>query len=55
MFGNPVKIIDKPIKDIINDQFSIKPGQFTEEELDAALKTIKNRKAASLDEILPDV
>ena len=49
------KVTDKPIIKIVNNQFDIKLGQFTQEELDVVLTKIKNRKAASLDEILQDV
>ena len=37
---------------IINNQLEIKLEQFTQEEFDAVLTKIKNRKAAGLDEIL---
>ena len=40
---------------IITKQLNIKLGQFTQEELDLVLRKIKNRKAAGLDEIPPDV
>ena len=40
---------------IINKQLDIKLGPFTLEELDSVLKKIKNRKAAGLDEIPPEV
>ena len=36
---------------IINKQFDIKLGPFTQVELDSVLRKIKNRKAAGLDEI----
>ena len=36
-------------------QFDIKLGPFTQEELDSVLRKIKNRKAAGLDEISPEV
>ena len=49
------KVTDKPIMKIINDQLDIKLGQFTQEELDVVLTKIKTRKAASLDEIPPEV
>ena len=39
---------------IIN-KLDIKLGQFTQEELNVVLTKIKNRKAASLNEILPEV
>ena len=40
---------------MISKQLNIKLGQFTQEELDSVLRKIKNRKAAGLDEILPEV
>ena len=40
---------------IISKQLDIKLGPFTKEELDSVLKKIKNRKAAGLDEIPPEV
>ena len=43
--------MDEPITKIID----IKLGQFTQEELDVVLIKINNRKAASLDEIPPEV
>ena len=36
-------------------QLDIKLGLFTQEELNSVLRKIKNRKAAGLDEILPEV
>ena len=39
---------------ILDYQLDIKLGQFTQEELDVVLTKIKNRKAASLDEIPPE-
>ena len=39
---------------IISNQLDIKLGRFTQEELDSVLRIIKNRKAAGLDEILPE-
>ena len=44
----------KPITKIISNQVDIKLGQFTP-ELDSVLRKIKNRKAAGLDEILPEI
>ena len=35
--GNPPEIMDKPSKEIINDQLVTKLGYFTEEELDVIL------------------
>ena len=40
---------------IISKQLDIKLGPFTQEELDSVLRKIKNRKAAGLDEISPEV
>ena len=52
LLRNPPKITDKLIQKIINGQLDIK---LYEEELDAVLNKIKNRKAASLDDIPPAV
>ena len=40
---------------LCNNQLDTKLGQFTQEELDVELRKIKNRKAAVLDEIPPEV
>ena len=40
---------------IISNQLDIKLAQFTPEELNSVLRKIKNRKAAGLDEIPPEV
>ena len=40
---------------LISNQLDIKIGQFTQEELDLVLKTIKNMKAVGLNEIHPQV
>ena len=45
----------EPITRIISKQLDIKLGPFTQEELDSVLKKLKNRKAAGLDEIPPEV
>ena len=45
----------EPITRIISKQLDIKLGPFTQEELDSVLRKIKNRKAAGLDEIPPEV
>ena len=50
-----LKITDEPITRIISKQLDIKLGPFTKEELDSVLKKNKNRKAAGLDEIPPEV
>ena len=55
LLGSPPKITGEPITRIISKQLHIKLGPFTKEELDSVLKKIKNRKAAGLDEILPEV
>ena len=39
----------------ISKQLDIKLGQFTKEELNSVLRKTKNRKAAGLDEIPPEV
>ena len=44
-----------PITRIISEQLDIKLGLFTQEELNLVLRKIKNRKAAGLDEIPPEV
>ena len=51
----PTKITPEPITRIISKQLDIKLGPFTQEELDSVLRKIKNRKAAGLDEIPPEV
>ena len=55
LLGNPPKITHEPITRIICKQLDIKLGPFTREELDSVLRKIKNRKAAGLDEIPPEV
>ena len=55
LLGNPPKITHEPITRIISKQLDIKLGPFTQEELDSVLRKIKNRKAAELDEIPPEV
>ena len=52
---NQPKITHEPITRIISKQLDIKLGPFTQEELDSVLRKIKNRKAAGLDEITPEV
>ena len=53
--GNPPKVTHEPITRIIIKQLDSKEGPFTQEELDSVLRKIKNRKAAGLDEIPPEV
>ena len=55
LLGNPPKVTHEPITRIISKQLDIKLGLFMQEELDSVLKKIKNRKAAGLDEIPPEV
>ena len=55
LLGNPPKVTHEPIARIISKQLDIKLGSFTQEELDSVLRKIKNRKAAGLDEIPPEV
>ena len=53
--GNPPKVMYEPITRIISKQLDIKLRPFMQEELDSVLRKIKNRKAAGLDEIPPEV
>ena len=55
LLENPPKITHEPITRIISKQLDIKLGPFTQEELDSVLRKIKNRKAAGLNEIPPEV
>ena len=55
LLGHPPKITHEPITRIIRKQSDIKLGPVTQEELDSVLRKIKNRKAAGLDEIPPEV
>ena len=55
LLGNPPKATHEPITRIISKQLDIKLEPFTQEELDSVLRKIKNRKAAGLDEIPPEV
>ena len=55
LLGNPPKVTHEPITKIFSKQLDIKLGPFTQEELDSVLRKIKNRKAAGLDEIPPEV
>ena len=49
LLGNPPKVTNEPITKTISKQLDIKLG------LDSILRKIKNRKAAGLDEIPPEV
>ena len=55
LLGNPPKVTHEPITGIISKQLDIKQGPFTQEELDSVLRKMKNRKAAGLDDIPPEV
>ena len=55
LLANPLNITQELITRIISKQLDIKLGPFTKEELDSVLRKIKNRKAAGLDEIPPEV
>ena len=55
ILGKPPKVPQEPITKIISNQLDIKLGQFTQDKLDSVRRTIKNRKAAGLDEIPPEV
>ena len=54
LLAKPPKVIHDPITSIISLQLYIKLGQFTP-ELHSVQRKIKNRKAAGLDEIPPEV
>ena len=51
---NPLEVTHEPIMRIISKQLDKKLGTFTL-ELDSVLRKMKNRKAAGLDEIPPEV
>ena len=55
IYSKNLKGMHEPITKIISNQLDIKLGQFTQEELDSILRKIKNKKAAWLDEISPEV
>ena len=55
LLGNPPEVTQEPITRIISKQLDIKLGPFTQEELDSVLRKIRNRKAAGLNEIPPEV
>ena len=55
LLANPPNVTQEPITRIISKQLDIKLGPFTKEELDSVFRKIKNRKAAGLDEIPPEV
>ena len=55
LLANPPNVTQEPITIIISKQLDIKQGPFTKEELDSVLRKIKNKRAAGLDEIPPEV
>ena len=55
LLGNPPKVTHEQITRIISKKLDIKLGLFTLEELDSVYRKIKNRKAAELDGIPPEV
>ena len=55
LLGNLPNVTHETITRIIRKQLSIKLGPFTLEELNSVLRKIRNRKAAGLDEIPPEV
>ena len=55
LLEKPPKVTHEPITKIISNQLDNKLGHFIQEELDSKLRNIKDRKAAGLDEITPEV
>ena len=55
LLGNLPKVKHEPITRIISKQLDIKLGPFRQEKHDSVLKKVKNRKAAELDKIPPEV
>ena len=55
LLGKSFKVTIEPITKRIDNQQDIKLEQFMQEELDEARRKIKNRKAAGLDQIPPEV
>ena len=55
LLANPPEITNKQIQKIINGKLKIKLMQFTEEQFDAVLNKIKNRKAAGLNKMPSEV
>ena len=55
LLGKSPAVSDKPVETIINYILDIKVGDFTEDELVDVMNVIKNRKAAGLNNIPPEV
>lgn len=55
LLGKPPKVTDEQIETIIHHDLDIKQGNFSYDELDKVLKSLKNKKAAGLDGIPPEV
>ena len=55
LLGKHPKVMHELITKIISNQLDVELGHFTQEEVDSVLRKNKNRKAAGLDEIPPEV
>ena len=55
LLGNPPKVTHEPINRIISKQLDIKLGPLSLQKIDSVLRKFKNRKAAGLDEIPPEI
>ena len=55
LLGSPLKVMHEPNTRIISKQLDIKLGPFTQGKLDSVLRKIKDKKAAGLDDIPPEV
>ena len=55
LLGKPPKVIDRPIKQIFENELNIKKGNFDMEELEVVLKKLSNGKACGLDDIPAEV
>ena len=53
--GNPPKVTYKLITRIKSKQLDIRLGPYTQEELNAVQRKIKNKKAAGLEKIPPEI
>ena len=55
LLGNSLIVSDSTIEKLIEQELEIKTGAFNELELDLVLKNMKNKKAAGLNRIPPEV
>ena len=55
LYGKPPDILNKPTEKIVDGQLDIKTEPFTMKELKEAISKTKNKKAAGLDGIPPEV